>query len=105
MADRFPVPERPGFIIRILAVRGIVNMSLKHTVRTILLLLLFYLLFLLLLPAHDNNSFVGDSGKMQLYHFGPFCTKPLACVFTILKTTITNMQSLVSNITITTCYT
>ncbi len=65
---------------------------------------LTFIYYLLLFPAHDNNSFVGYSGKMELYHFGPFLQKPLACVFSILKNSIANMQSLASNITITTCY-
>jgi len=43
--------------------------------------------------------------KMQLYHFRPICIKPFACVFIILKTTITNTQSTDPNITITICYT
>jgi hypothetical protein len=42
--------------------------------------------------------------KLQLFHFGPICIKPFACVFITLKTTIANLQALVSNITITTCY-
>ncbi|AHW61794.1 hypothetical protein FH5T_08465 [Draconibacterium orientale] len=57
-------------------------------------------MYSLLFPAHENNSLVGFSGKMQLFHFGPICIKPFACVFITLKTTIANLQALVSNITI-----